>query len=98
MGSRDSEVMGILPMDVFPLKFVAPLTAKLYVGSEKGIGMGDVRGDNVRFLIASAVLATAIPPVRLSVCPSVRPSVRSFVTRRYCVKMAARSSAVCTVG
>ena len=34
--------------------------------------------------IASAVLATAIP----SVCPSVRPSV----TRRYCVKTTARST------
>jgi len=34
--------------------------------------------------IASAVLATAIPSVRLSVRPSV--------TRRYCVKTAARST------
>ena len=34
--------------------------------------------------IASAVLATAIPSVRLSVCPSV--------TRRYCVKTTARST------
>ena len=38
--------------------------------------------------IASAVLATAIP----SVCPSVRPSVGLSVTRRYCVKTAARST------
>jgi len=37
--------------------------------------------------IASAVLAIAIPSVCLSVCPSVRLSV----TRRYCVKTAARS-------
>jgi len=34
--------------------------------------------------IASAVLATAIPSVRPSVCPSV--------TRRYCVKTTARST------
>ena len=34
--------------------------------------------------IASAVLATTIPPVRLSVCLSV--------TRRYCVKTTARST------
>jgi len=34
--------------------------------------------------IASAVLATAIPSVRLSVCPSD--------TRRYCVKTTARST------
>jgi len=34
--------------------------------------------------IASAVLATAIPSVRLSVSPSV--------TRRYCVKTTARST------
>ena len=33
---------------------------------------------------ASAVLATAIP--------SVRPSVRQSVTRRYCVKTTARST------
>jgi len=38
--------------------------------------------------IASAVLATAIPSVRLSVRLSVRPSV----TRRYCVKTTARST------
>ena len=38
--------------------------------------------------IASAVLATAIQSVRLSVCLSVRPSV----TRRYCVKTTARST------
>jgi len=38
--------------------------------------------------IASAVLATAIPSVRLSVCLSVCLSV----TRRYCVKMTARST------
>ena len=59
--------------------------------------------------IASAVLATAIPSVCLSVClsvrPSVRPSVRLSVTRRYCIKTAARSTvqfaphgAVCAVG
>jgi len=34
--------------------------------------------------IASAVLATAIPSVRLSVCPPI--------TRRYCVKTTARST------
>jgi len=39
--------------------------------------------------IASAVLATAIPSVRLSVCLSVCLSV----TRRYCVKTTARSTA-----
>ena len=38
--------------------------------------------------IASAVLATAIPSVRLSVCLSVCLSV----TRRYCVKTTARST------
>ena len=38
--------------------------------------------------IASAVLAIAIPSVRLS----VRPSVRLSVTRRYCVKTTARST------
>ena len=38
--------------------------------------------------IASAVLATAIPSVRLSVGLSVRLSV----TRRYCVKTTARST------
>jgi len=38
--------------------------------------------------IASAVLATAIPSVRPSVCLSVRLSV----TRRYCVKTTARST------
>ena len=38
--------------------------------------------------IAIAVLATAIPSVRLSVRPSVCPSV----TRRYCVKTTARST------
>ena len=38
--------------------------------------------------IASAVLATAIPSVR----PSVRLSVCPSVTRRYCVKTAARST------
>ena len=38
--------------------------------------------------IASAVLATAIP----SVCLSVRPSVRLSATRRYCVKSTARST------
>jgi len=55
--------------------------------------------------IASAVLATAIPSVCLSVRPSVRPSVRLSVTRRYCIKTAARSTvqfaphgAVCAVG
>ena len=37
--------------------------------------------------IASAVLATAIP----SVCLSVRLSVRQSATRRYCVKTTARS-------
>jgi len=42
--------------------------------------------------IASAVLATAIPSVRLSVRPSICPSVRLSVTRRYCVKTAARST------
>jgi len=36
--------------------------------------------------IASAVLAMAIPSVRLSVCPSVRLSV----TRQYCVKRTER--------
>ena len=40
--------------------------------------------------IASAVLATAIPSVRQSVCLSVCLSVRPSVTRRYCVKTAAR--------
>jgi len=39
--------------------------------------------------IASAVLATAIPSVRLSVCLSVSLSV----TRLYCVKTTARSTA-----
>jgi len=43
---------------------------------------------SARNCIASAVLATAIPSVRLSVCPSVCPSV----TRRYCVKTTARST------
>jgi len=38
------------------------------------------------------LLATAIPSVRLYVCPSVRPSVRLSVTRRYCVKTTARST------
>ena len=38
--------------------------------------------------IASAVLATAIPSVRLSVCLSVYLSV----THRYCVKTTARST------
>ena len=38
--------------------------------------------------IASAVLATAIPSVCLSICLSVRPSV----TCRYCVKTTARST------
>jgi len=38
--------------------------------------------------IASTVLATAIPSVRLSVCLSVCLSV----TRRYCVKTTARST------
>ena len=38
--------------------------------------------------IASAVLATAVP----SVCLSVRPSVRLSVTRRYFVKTTARST------
>ena len=38
--------------------------------------------------IASAVLATAIPSVRLS----VRPSVRLSATRQYCVKTTARST------
>ena len=38
--------------------------------------------------IASAVLATAIP----SVCLSVRPSVYLSVTRQYCVKTTARST------
>jgi len=50
--------------------------------------------------IASAVLATAIPSVCLSVCLSVRPSVclsirpsvSPSVTRRYCVKMTACST------
>ena len=42
--------------------------------------------------IASAVLATAIPSVRLSVRLSVRPSVCLSVTRRYCVKTTARST------
>jgi len=42
--------------------------------------------------IASAVLATAIPYVRLSVRLSVRPSVCLSVTRRSCVKTTARST------
>jgi len=42
--------------------------------------------------IASAV-ATAIPSVRASVCPSVCPSACLSVTRWYCVKMTARSTA-----
>jgi len=41
--------------------------------------------------IASAVLATAIASICLSVRPSIRPSVCPSFTRRYCVKMTARS-------
>jgi len=42
--------------------------------------------------IASAVLATAIPSVCLSVRPYVGLSVCPSDTRRYCVKTAARST------
>ena len=51
-----------------------------------GYGTGFYSARNAR--IASAVLATAIPSVRLSVSPSVCLSV----TRRYCVKTTARST------
>ena len=52
------------------------------------MGRGGLRFYSARNArIASAVLAIAIPSVRPSVCLSVRPSV----TRRYCVKTAARS-------
>ena len=50
------------------------------------VGFGFYSARNARF--ARAVLATAIPSVRQSVCPSVRLSV----TRRYCVKTTARST------
>ena len=45
--------------------------------------------------IASAVLATAIPSVRLSVCPSVRPSHAGIVLKR---RHVARCSLHCQIG
>ena len=71
---------GIFPtMDSVP---ASGLTPRLYDWSVSSEHIGFYSARNAR--IASAILATAIPSVRLSVCLSV--------TRRHCVKTTARST------
>ena len=68
--------------------FILPLTLYCSQVSNQNFIVFTARRNARNARITSAVLATAIP----SVCLSVRPSVRLSVTRRYCVKTTARST------